>query len=151
MARPHYSEPLPPGTSALRLVTDPARMPQISGAYRNRDPLLLDAMDESLHWFDAPSSRQHFPIEGISHGQARDSVSVMMQLLLDSPDEVGDRTTYRQTPWHRTSNHHHDRLQETPRRCTEVHSRQYNSFGNCRATTQSEWRELRRNRRSARS
>ena len=68
---PDYARKLPEGGSALRLVTDPARMPDLLMAYVNSDSLLLDSIDQSLVWFAAPSSRQYFPFEGITHRQAQ--------------------------------------------------------------------------------
>ncbi|MHC4217838.1 MAG: MltA domain-containing protein [Planctomycetota bacterium] len=82
---PDYARKLPEGSSALRLVTDPARMPDLLGAYANNDALLLDAIDRSLVWFAAPSSRQFFPLEGITHPQARAGLVAMRELLSDQP------------------------------------------------------------------
>ena len=84
---PDYSRPLPPGASALRLVTDPASMPDLGEAYRNRDALLLEAIDQSLTWYAAPSSRQFFPFEGITHRRALASVVAMRELLEQSYGE----------------------------------------------------------------
>ncbi|UCD76698.1 MAG: MltA domain-containing protein [Phycisphaerales bacterium] len=83
-----YSRPLPPGTSALRRITDPALMPDLAGAWGNRDVFLLEAIDQSLKWFAAPSSRQFFPFEGITHVQAEASLLAMQQLLEESPSET---------------------------------------------------------------
>ncbi|MDY7107079.1 MAG: MltA domain-containing protein [Planctomycetota bacterium] len=84
---PDYGRPLPPGRSALRLILDPRHYPDLGRAYRDRDALLLSAMEESLRWFAAPSSRQFFPFEGITHDQARESVAAMLDLLEHSPSE----------------------------------------------------------------
>ncbi|MHC4416435.1 MAG: MltA domain-containing protein [Planctomycetota bacterium] len=80
-ARPDYARPLPPGRSALRLVTDPARRPDLAAAYANTDELLQPAIEQSLAWFRAPSSRQFFPFEGITHARARASLLAMRELL----------------------------------------------------------------------
>ncbi len=85
---PDYSRQLPPGQSALRLITDPARMPDIAGAFRNRDVYLLDGLDQSLTWFKAPSSQQFFPFESFTHEQARVSVLAFKKLLSDAADEA---------------------------------------------------------------
>jgi membrane-bound lytic murein transglycosylase A len=82
---PDYARELPEGESALRLVTDPARMPDLLMAYVNSDSLLLDAIDQSLVWFAAPSSRGYFPFEGITHQRARASLVAMRDLLSDRP------------------------------------------------------------------
>lgn len=78
---PDYGRPLPSGASALRLITDSRRLPDLVTAYEQRDALLLDSLDESLRWFAAPSSRQFFPFEGITHEQGRASVLAMRELL----------------------------------------------------------------------
>ncbi|HRP64324.1 MAG TPA: MltA domain-containing protein [Phycisphaerales bacterium] len=84
---PDYSRPLPPGQSALRLITDMSLMPDLAGAYRNRDVFLLEAIDQSLKWFEAPSSKQWFPFEGITHEQARASVREFGRLVESAANE----------------------------------------------------------------
>lgn len=76
-----YARPLGPGESALRKITDPARLPDMAGAFQSRDEYLLDALDQSLIWFKAPSSRQFFPFESITHEQAEASVLAFRELL----------------------------------------------------------------------
>jgi membrane-bound lytic murein transglycosylase A len=85
---PDYSRQLPPGQSALRLITDPARLPDIAGAFTHRDVFLLDGIDQSLKWFAAPSSQQHFPFETFTHEQGRVSLLAFQQLLEESTDEA---------------------------------------------------------------
>jgi membrane-bound lytic murein transglycosylase A len=82
---PDYTRMLPEGDSALRLIRDSSRLPDLMRAYTNSDALLVDAMDQSLVWFAAPSSQQYFPFEGITHEQARASVAAMRELLLTRP------------------------------------------------------------------
>ena len=77
---PDYARPLPVGQSALRPVTG-ARLPDLATAYRVADARLLEAIDHSLSWYAAPSSRQFFPIEGITHRRAEASVFAMRDLL----------------------------------------------------------------------
>ncbi len=84
---PDYSRQLPPGASALRLITDPSRLPDLAGAYRNRDVFLLESIDQSIKWFNAPSSRQFFPFEGITHAQAKASVHRFGELLQSAASE----------------------------------------------------------------
>lgn len=86
VTKPDYSRQLRPGESALRLITDPARMPDLAGAYdrsRNEADLMLQAIDQSITWFNAPSSRQFFPFStagrSITHEQARASVHAFRQ------------------------------------------------------------------------
>lgn len=84
---PDYSRQLPPGQSALRLVTDPARMPDIAGAYQHKDVYLQDALDRSLSWFAAPSSQQFFPFESFTHEQGRVSLLAFREILDQSPND----------------------------------------------------------------
>ncbi len=87
-AGPDYSRPLPPGRSALTLLMYPTQYPDLAGAYRNRDVFLLDGIDRSLKWFDAPSSKQHFPMDGITHEQAKASLVAFGELLTSAKDEA---------------------------------------------------------------
>jgi membrane-bound lytic murein transglycosylase A len=97
MAGPDYSRQLRPGESALRLVTDPARMPDLAAAYRNRDVFLLDGIDQSLGWFQKPSSQQFFPFESITHEQAHASLIAFSQMLQSSSNEQAFVTEVQRT------------------------------------------------------
>ncbi len=77
----NYSKPLAPGASALRLITDESRMPDLRQAYRNADETTLASIKQSLAWFAAPSSQQYFPFENFSHQQARASLIAMHELF----------------------------------------------------------------------
>ena len=85
---PDYARQLLPGDSALRRVTDPARMPPIAEAFYNQDAFLLDAIDESLIWFAAPSSHQFYPFENFTHEQAVASLRAFQHLLKTSYADV---------------------------------------------------------------
>ncbi|NNF42849.1 MAG: murein transglycosylase [Phycisphaerales bacterium] len=82
-----YSRPLPPGASALRRV-DPERLPDLGAAYRRRDPALVTALDASLDWFRAPSSRNFFPFEGITHERANASLRALRTHLGSASSEA---------------------------------------------------------------
>jgi membrane-bound lytic murein transglycosylase A len=84
---PDYTRPLPPGAAALRRITDPSRYPDFAAAYRQRDAFVLDALDQSARWFAAPSSREFFPVTGITHAQAQASVIAFQDLLVNAPSE----------------------------------------------------------------
>jgi membrane-bound lytic murein transglycosylase A len=86
-AGPDYGRPLPPGKSALRLITDESRYPDLAAAYHHRDAYLSEALEQSLLWFAAPSSRQFFPFEDVTHERARASVTAMKDLIERSPSE----------------------------------------------------------------
>lgn len=82
-----YTRRLPPGRSALRLITDPEAMPDIAGAFLRSDSGFVEALHQSLTWFAAPSSKQFFPMEGleeITHDRARRSVEAMLDLVESS-------------------------------------------------------------------
>jgi membrane-bound lytic murein transglycosylase A len=81
--KPDYARPLPPGAAALRPVPE-KDWPDLAGAFVNRDSSLRVALDESVRWFDAPSSRQHFPFQGVTHERARASVIAFRDLLARS-------------------------------------------------------------------
>jgi len=85
---PDYNRKLRPGESALRLIPDPARWPNIAAAYQSRDVFLLEALDQSIDWFKAPSSKTYFPFENIAtHEQANQSVNEFAQILQSATDE----------------------------------------------------------------
>ncbi len=84
--KPDYARPLSDGASALRLITDPRRLPDITAAYDNRDATLLTALLQSIAWFAAPSSRQFFPFEEITHERARASLVAFYDLFAHSYD-----------------------------------------------------------------
>ena len=82
----NYNRPLPAGTMPLRKVQHPDRMPDLAIAWSQRDVFLGDAMDRSIAWYDAPSSRQWFPCCNITHEQAKASVVAMRELMRTTPD-----------------------------------------------------------------
>jgi len=81
-----YSRPLPSGQSALRRISNPARMPDVRVAWDNRDLFLRDACSESVTWFDKPSTVQWFPSNDIDHDKARASVVAFRELLRTARD-----------------------------------------------------------------
>ena len=87
--KPNYARQLPAGRSALHRITDPADLPDLELARRYGDVFLLEAIDESLRWFDAPSSRQFYPFDGFTHRQAKASLLAVKDLMqsTDSPRE----------------------------------------------------------------
>jgi len=78
-----YGRPLPEGQSALRMVRDPARMPDLAAAWRaaQSDARLLRAIEKSIAWFDKPSTTAHFPMVGVTHEQARASLRAAADLF----------------------------------------------------------------------
>jgi membrane-bound lytic murein transglycosylase A len=86
-----YARPLPAGHSPLRPVTDPQRLSAIDRAWDEKDLFLRDAADESIAWFDKPSTLQWFPCCDIDHDQARASVAAFRQLCETAPDRSAFR------------------------------------------------------------
>lgn len=79
-----YARPLPPGVPALRKITDPAELPDLRPAFYRRSAGLMQALALSEAWFDKPSSRLGYPVQGITHEQARASVRAFRRILMES-------------------------------------------------------------------
>ncbi len=77
-----YARPLPPGAPALRKVAI-ADWPDLRYALPLNDGFMA-ATRRSLQWFDYPSTKAFFPIEGISHEQAHASVFALPTLASQS-------------------------------------------------------------------
>ena len=75
-----YSKPLPPGELALRKITDPADIPDFTGACQDLSNLKT-AINNSLNYLKKPSSEQHFPYGDISHQQVEDGLKAFVQLI----------------------------------------------------------------------
>lgn len=90
---PDYGRPLPPGKSALRKITDPSQLPDLSHAYNARDQGLMTALDRSGEWFKKPSSARFFPFDGVTLEQAQASVAAFKEILRASasPEEFRAR------------------------------------------------------------
>jgi len=84
-----YARELGPGESALRLVTDRSRLPDVAKAYRESGPYLRIAAERSLAWFAAPSSKRWYPFESFTHEQAEASVRALLELLDRCDDDAG--------------------------------------------------------------
>jgi peptidoglycan lytic transglycosylase A len=96
--KPDYSRPLGDGQSALVRVNQGDLIPSLGDAWLNRDEGLFESIDQSITWFDAPSSRQFFPFEDIvTHEQGRASLVAFRELLESarSPNE------FRREVWRR--------------------------------------------------
>ena len=79
-SEPNYSKPLLRGQAALERIST-SQWPDLGKAWELRDLFLRDSLDNSINWFNSPSSKQWFPIEGITHNQARSSVVAIRELL----------------------------------------------------------------------
>ena len=77
---PQYDKQLPPGAYALRKITDPAMIPNLTFAsYELKD--LQEGIHNSLSYLSKPSSKQFFPISGITHERTVASLRAMAELL----------------------------------------------------------------------
>jgi len=75
-----YTRPLPPGELALRKITDPAQIPDMTIACMELDRL-REAIDNSLSYLSKPSSQQFFPYGQITHADAVASLEAMGDLI----------------------------------------------------------------------
>lgn len=79
---PIYDKPLSPGQSALRKITNPSEIPDFTLACFNVEGL-KPAIERSLNYLSKPSSKRFFPVGGIRHQMAVDSLKEF-SMLLDS-------------------------------------------------------------------
>ena len=82
--KPDYARPLPEGAPALRKITDPKELPDLKPAFARRDQGLLSSLDRSIAWFDKPSTRQGYTVQGITHEHSRASLLAMREILHSS-------------------------------------------------------------------
>lgn len=100
-----YAQPLPPGAPSLTRVPGAAVRSELIRAFDARDGKLLDALDASLRWFAAPSSREAFPFTtgplSVSHARARASVEELRDLVFTATDgrAFADAVLARFEPW----------------------------------------------------
>jgi len=80
IAKPPYDNPLLPGQNALRKITNPAMIPDFTSACQDLQGL-KPAVQKSLNYLGKPSSKQFFPISGITHQQAVESLKAFSNLL----------------------------------------------------------------------
>ncbi|MHC4485948.1 MAG: hypothetical protein ACYS4T_12200, partial [Planctomycetota bacterium] len=67
--KPPYDTPLLPGQDALRKVTNPSEIPDFTLDCLDLQDL-KPAVERSLNYLSKPSSKQFFPVSGITHKQA---------------------------------------------------------------------------------
>jgi len=78
--KPDYDQPLLPGQNALRKITDPTQIPDFTVACFNLTDLRA-SIDRSLNYLGKASSKQHFPVSGISHSHCVRSLEEFAKLL----------------------------------------------------------------------
>ena len=79
-AKPNYDRPLAPGEMALRLITDPAEIPDFTSALADTANL-RKAIAFSLDYLDHPSSNNYYPYLEITHDQVVQSLRAFVALL----------------------------------------------------------------------
>ncbi len=77
--KPQYDRPLPEGQYALRKI-EPAEIPDFSMACLDLSQL-HSATTNSLNYLAKPSSQKFFPVSGITHSQAQESLKEFARLL----------------------------------------------------------------------
>ena len=75
-----YTRQLQPGEYALRLITDPAQIPDFTFACMDTTDL-RQAIDKSLNYLSKPSSQRYYPVSGITHARAVASLKKFADLL----------------------------------------------------------------------
>jgi len=78
--KPPYDNPLLPGQDALRKITNPAEIPDFTFACTDLEGLKL-AIKRSLNYLGKPSSKNFYPVSGITHEQAVESLKAFSELL----------------------------------------------------------------------
>lgn len=79
-AKISYDRPLAPGQPALRKITNPYEMPDLTMACLNLTDLRA-TVNNSLSYLSKPSSRQFYPCGEITHSRAVESLQAFAQLL----------------------------------------------------------------------
>lgn len=87
---PDYSRELKPGESALRKLGPNDPLPDLGAAWRLRDPFLYQALDQSVTFFQAPSSKQRLaPWDRYATwDQAASSVVAFQKIVREEPSEA---------------------------------------------------------------
>jgi membrane-bound lytic murein transglycosylase A len=75
-----YDNPLLPGQSALRKITDPYKIPDFTMACFDLANLRT-AIDRSLNYLKKPSSQKFFPLGDITHKRAVDSIKAFAEMM----------------------------------------------------------------------
>ena len=75
-----YDRPLAPGQPALRKITNPYELPDLTMACLNLTDLRA-TVNNSLSYLSKPSSRQFYPCGEITHSRAVESLQAFAQLL----------------------------------------------------------------------
>ena len=77
---PDYDAQLPPGQYALRKLTDPLQIPDLTDACVDTRGLAV-AVKRSLNYLGKPSSKTHFPCGTVTHADAVASLKAFSEML----------------------------------------------------------------------
>jgi membrane-bound lytic murein transglycosylase A len=80
VSEPDYDRQLSPGQKALRKITDPGKIPDITIACYNLDDL-EEAVGRSINYMSKPSSTEFFPMSGITHAKVMASLVELERML----------------------------------------------------------------------
>ena len=86
--KPDYGRPLPPGAPALRLCA-PSEVPDFSADLGDKTPI-IEAIGHNLAYMAKPSSKAHFPVQGITHERVARSLEELRRILKEAktPEEL---------------------------------------------------------------
>ncbi len=87
-AEPSAAEPRPAEESRAALAPARRSVPEVARALEGERESLLEALGQSLSWYEKPSSRDYFPIAGVTHERAWASVYAFRELLLHATDAI---------------------------------------------------------------
>lgn len=79
--KPAYDAPLMDGESALYKIVNPTSIPDFTAASTDVSEL-VPAIDRSLNYLSKPSSKQFYPVSGITHQRAVSSLLAFKKLLV---------------------------------------------------------------------
>jgi membrane-bound lytic murein transglycosylase A len=82
-AAPDYGRPLPAGAEALIPLSPGEPSPNVRAQWLARRDI-LPALDRSIDWTRKPSAKTHFPIAGIDHDRALESLERFREILTTS-------------------------------------------------------------------
>ncbi|MEK7867573.1 MAG: MltA domain-containing protein [Planctomycetota bacterium] len=76
-----YWRELPPGEMALVKVTDPRLIPPFGKGFNDREAI-LESVDQSLGWFQKPSTKQYYPYLDVDHERAFASLVAFKEVFM---------------------------------------------------------------------
>ena len=100
---PDYGRPLPVGAAALLPLQPGEQAPDLRSTWLAREEV-LPALDRSIGWMNAASSKRHFPMAGIGHDRAKRSLVRFRELLMETAGPgVFDRAIRDEFQWFKSA------------------------------------------------